>query len=111
LFLIAANWFFVYRLIFREEEALRKDQGDSYLAYCRAVPRLWPSLTPRVPSSHRQPHWTQAFAGETFVWLFAIAELSIAVTLDAKIGLMVFAAGFAAHLIIVPLVRRYARKT
>src|SRR6201987_1005270 len=36
--LVLANWIFVYRLIFREEKALRINQGEFYLAYCRAVP-------------------------------------------------------------------------
>src|SRR5205807_6407662 len=30
IFLVAVSWLFVYRLIFREEEALRQSQGDSY---------------------------------------------------------------------------------
>ena len=52
-FLVAANWIFVYRLILREEEALRQSQGESYRAYQQAVPRFWPSLRPRVP--HKRP--------------------------------------------------------
>lgn len=111
LFLVVASYLFVYRLIFREEKALRQSQGDTYLAYCSAVPRFWPALTPRVPSGHKSPQWAQAFAGETFIWLFGLAELTIALTLSATIGLIVFAAGFAAHFITIPLVRRYSRKT
>ena len=107
-FLVAASWLFVYRLIFREEEALRQSQGESYHAYCRAVPRFWPALTPRVASGHREPRWGQAFAGESFIWLFGLAELTIALTLSTTIGLAVFAAGFAAHFIAIPLVRKYA---
>ena len=47
IFLVLANWIFVYRLISREEESLLKTQGESYRAYCRAVPRFWPALKPR----------------------------------------------------------------
>jgi protein-S-isoprenylcysteine O-methyltransferase Ste14 len=99
-FLALANWVFVYRLIFREEESLRQTQGESYLAYCRSVPRFWPSLRPRIPSGNRAPHWDQAFAGETFVWLFGVAELAIAVTLRPEIGYILFALGFVAHFVI-----------
>jgi protein-S-isoprenylcysteine O-methyltransferase Ste14 len=98
--LVLANWIFVYRLIFREEEALRQSQGESYLAYCRSVPRFWPSLRPRVSSGNLNPQWGQAFAGETFVWLFGIAELAIALTLKPEIGYVLFGLGFVAHFII-----------
>jgi protein-S-isoprenylcysteine O-methyltransferase Ste14 len=99
-FLVLANWIFVYRLIFREEETLRENQGESYAAYCRSVPRFWPSLRPRVPSGGREPQWAQAFAGETFVWLFGVAELAIAVTLNPQIGYVLFGLGFVAHFVI-----------
>ena len=72
------------------------------------MPRFWPALTPRVASGHREPRWGQAFAGESFIWLFGLAELTIALTLSTTIGLAVFAAGFAAHFIAIPLVRKYA---
>ena len=44
IFLVLATWIFVYRLIFREEESLLKTQGESYRAYCQAVPRFWPPV-------------------------------------------------------------------
>ena len=81
-----------------------RTQGESYRGYVKAVPRFWPSLSPRVPSGGREPKWGQAFAGESFVWLFGLAELVIAVTLNATIGLIVFALGFIAHFVAVPLV-------
>src|SRR5262249_20507474 len=54
IFLVLANWIFVYRLIFREEESLLKIQGEPYRAYCQAVPRFWPALKPRVLSGNLQ---------------------------------------------------------
>lgn len=96
-FLVIANWIFVYRLIFREEEALRQTQGESYLAYCRSVPRFWPSLRPRAASGNLKPHWGQAFAGETFVWLFGLAELAIALTLDPRVGYGLFGLAFVGY--------------
>lgn len=105
-FLILANWIFVYRLIFREEEALRQRQGESYLTYCRSVPRFWASLRSRVPSGNLEPQWGQAFAGESFVWLFGVAELLIAVTLNPWIGLAAFLLGFVAHFLIARQIQK-----
>ncbi len=107
-FLVGASWLFVYRLIFREETTLRETQGESYRAYLRAVPRFWPALTPRVPAGNQSPHWAQAFSGESFVWLFAIAELALAATMNLKLTLSLFIAGFIAHFI---LGRSRGRKT
>jgi protein-S-isoprenylcysteine O-methyltransferase Ste14 len=108
LFLVVANLLFVYRLIFREEAALRQSQGESYRAYLKAVPRFWPSLRPRVPSGNVSPQWGQAFAGEMFVWLFGMAELCLAVTMSLKIAGIVFVVGFLAHFITARPVRKEA---
>jgi hypothetical protein len=105
IFLVLANLVFVHRLIFREEDGLRKSQGESYRAYCRCVPRFWPSLRPRVPSGNVSPQWGQAFAGESFVWLFGLAELAIAATLSGRVALIVFPLGFVAHFLVVPLIK------
>jgi protein-S-isoprenylcysteine O-methyltransferase Ste14 len=109
-FLLVASWLFLYRLILREEEALRQSQGESYRAYLEAVPRLWPSLTPRVPAGNRTPQWGQAFVGESFVWFFGAAELCLAITLNLKLAGIVFLLGFVAHFIAIPLVRKHPRK-
>ena len=109
LFLVIANWVFVYRLIFREEESLRQSQGESYRAYLHAVPRFWPSFTPRVPSGNRAPRWGQAFVGESFVWLFGVAELCLALTLNIKLAMAVFVLGFVAHFVAVPLVGKHPK--
>jgi protein-S-isoprenylcysteine O-methyltransferase Ste14 len=106
IFLVLANWIFVYRLIFREEESLMKSQGESYRAYCRAVPRFWPAPKPRVPSGNVRPEWGQAVAGESFVWLFGIAELLIALTLNPSIGIMAFLLGFVAHFLITRQIQK-----
>jgi protein-S-isoprenylcysteine O-methyltransferase Ste14 len=105
LFLVLANWIFFYRLIFREEEALEESQGESYRVYRRSVPRFWPTLWPRVPSGSRLPRWGQAFAGESFVWIFGLGQIAIALTLNPWIGLGVFALAFVAHFVVIPRVR------
>ena len=62
-----------YRLILREEAGLLESHGESYRGYFQSVPRLWPSLRPRVPAGARRPNWLDGFLGETFMWAFAIA--------------------------------------
>jgi protein-S-isoprenylcysteine O-methyltransferase Ste14 len=70
--LILANLFIVLRLIGREEAALEQSQGEAYRAFLRAVPRLWPSLRPRLPVGGMQPKWLQSFLGEAWMWCFAL---------------------------------------
>jgi protein-S-isoprenylcysteine O-methyltransferase Ste14 len=56
--------FFLLRLILGEEAFLAPRLGEPYLAYCKAVPRLIPSLWPRVPKGTITPHWGRAFLAE-----------------------------------------------
>ncbi|MFZ0333719.1 MAG: methyltransferase [Candidatus Acidiferrales bacterium] len=77
--------FFYYRLIFREEAALTASQGESFRAYCAAVPRFFPSLFPRVPASGAKPRWGQAFGGELFMWGFALSVVAFAIALSIRV--------------------------
>ena len=108
LFMIVGMWLFVYRLILREEDGLLQSKGEPYRAYLKAVPRFWPALTPRVPSAGGQPYWGQAIAGEMIFWLFGVAELCFAFTLNIKLTGIVFVSSFAVYFIVVPLVRKRA---
>lgn len=90
---------FYYRLIFREEAALTASQGESFRAYCSAVPRFFPALLPRVPSSGAKPRWGQAFAGEMFIWGFAAGIVAFAITLNQVILWIVLGASFAGHIL------------
>ena len=105
-FLVLANWIFVYRLIFREEAALLNSQGDRYRSYYKSVPRFWPLRGARPALSGRLPQWAQAFAGETFVWLYGVAVFAIAISLNVRLGLLLFAAGFLAHFTITRWIQR-----
>jgi protein-S-isoprenylcysteine O-methyltransferase Ste14 len=58
---------FQLRLIFAEEPFLAARLGQPYLDYCKRVPRILPSLTPRVPPSGAQPHWLQGILGEIYM--------------------------------------------
>jgi protein-S-isoprenylcysteine O-methyltransferase Ste14 len=82
-FLVAviAMLVFCYRLILREEAELQASQGQPYHAYCKAVPRLWPSLWPRVASAGRQARWMEGIKAESWYWGFAAALVAYAITL------------------------------
>ena len=72
---------FCYRLILREEAELQASQGQPYQAYCKAVPRLWPSLWPRVASAGRHARWMEGIKAESWYWGFAAALVAYAITL------------------------------
>jgi protein-S-isoprenylcysteine O-methyltransferase Ste14 len=88
---------FTYRLILREEAGLLASQGESYRRYLAAVPRLWPSLTPRVPSGGVQPNWRDGFTGELFIWSIAIGMTAFVITQRAWLFYALTAAGFAIY--------------
>lgn len=90
--------FFYYRLIFREEAALKASQGQSFLDYCATVPRFLPALRARVPSSGAKPRWGQAFAGELFIWGFAAGVVVFAITLNEVLCWIITGASFVAYL-------------
>jgi len=84
------------RLAGREDEELEKSQGERYREFARRVPRLWPSIRPRVPATGAKPHWAQAFGGEAFMWAFTAAVGVFAITLSLKLlwGVIVVAVAF-----------------
>jgi protein-S-isoprenylcysteine O-methyltransferase Ste14 len=55
---------FLLRLILGEEAFLNTQLGESYSAYRKAVPRLIPSLRPRVAAGAQRPNWGRALLGE-----------------------------------------------
>jgi protein-S-isoprenylcysteine O-methyltransferase Ste14 len=68
IFCILAVGFFQLRLIAAEEAFLTTQLGEPYLAYCAKVPRLLPSIVPRVPASAMRPMWLSAIFGEIYMW-------------------------------------------
>ena len=76
---------FVIRLILREEADLLRDQGESYRRYFEAVPRLLPSVLPRVAPAGNTPQWGQAVRAELTYWLFMAAMAAFAVTLSIAV--------------------------
>jgi len=82
---IGAMLVFCYRLILREESDLKASQGEQYERYRAAVPRLWPSLWPRIDASGRRARWADGFKAESWCWGFAAAVVAFAITLNVKV--------------------------
>jgi protein-S-isoprenylcysteine O-methyltransferase Ste14 len=74
---------FTYRLIGREEAALEAEQGERYRVFVRAVPRLWPSIRPRIPTGGDTPDWIGGLSAEAFFWSFALGLIAFAVSPNA----------------------------
>lgn len=64
-------------LIAGEEPFLTAKLGEAYIAYKARVPRLLPSLRPRVPQSDEQPDWRLGFIGEIYFWGVVITFLAL----------------------------------
>ncbi len=88
---------FNYRLILREEAGIRASQGESYRAYCDAVPRLLPALRPKLPSAGAKPNWGDGFLGEAFMWLLAASVLTFAATLKLTIFFAVLGSAYVVY--------------
>ena len=88
---------FVYRLILREEATLLQSQGESYRRYFNAVPRLIPSLRPRVPASGAKPNWVDGFTGEIFMWAGAAAMAVFAITERLRYFWIALGSGFVVY--------------
>ena len=68
IFAIVAVGVMQIRLILAEESFLKARLGAPYEAYCTLVPRLLPTLRPKVKARGLVPRWTQAFIGEIYFW-------------------------------------------
>jgi protein-S-isoprenylcysteine O-methyltransferase Ste14 len=89
---VVAMLVFCYRLILREESELQATQGEMYERYCKAVPRLWPSLWPRIASSGRKAQWAAGFKAESWYWGFAAAVTAFAITLNLTVFFVILGA-------------------
>jgi protein-S-isoprenylcysteine O-methyltransferase Ste14 len=97
---------FCYRLIFREESELRASQGEGYEAYCKAVPRLWPSPWPRVASAGRQADWSAGFKAEGWYWGMAASLIAFAITLKLWLFFVILGASLGAFWVSTAGVRK-----
>jgi protein-S-isoprenylcysteine O-methyltransferase Ste14 len=96
--MIAGETIFIVRLIAREELQLDKIFGDRFRDYRQCVPRLLPSLRPRISGESPAPSWRQGFADHVFAWGSVATLLAFACTLNDPVG---YAFGGATLLVLV----------
>jgi protein-S-isoprenylcysteine O-methyltransferase Ste14 len=103
--LVLGMIFFDYRLILREEAGILASQGESYRAYCAAVPRLLPAFRPRVSSAGSTPRWGDGLLGEAFMWVLALSVMVFAITLNQHIFFVVLGSAFVVYAICYAVIR------
>jgi protein-S-isoprenylcysteine O-methyltransferase Ste14 len=106
--MVVGMFIVTWRLILREEAGLLATQGESYRRYFNAVPRLWPSLRPRIPSGGAKPNWRDGFTGEIFMWGIAVGMTAFVVTQRIWMFWLVMGAGFATYFLQAYLRKRPA---
>jgi protein-S-isoprenylcysteine O-methyltransferase Ste14 len=72
-FMLVTIGLFQLRLIGAEESFLKESLGEPYREYCAQVPRLMPSLRPRITASGVKPAWGMALLSEVYMWGVAIS--------------------------------------
>jgi hypothetical protein len=91
---------FVLRLIFGEEAFLRAQLGEPYRDYCRAVPRLIPSLRPRVAASGQHPQWLRAALSELTPMGVFLSFAVLSWQYDAKLIIRAIIISFGVSLVV-----------
>jgi protein-S-isoprenylcysteine O-methyltransferase Ste14 len=76
----------ILRLIGREEEDLEHEQGERFHEFARSVPRLLPSISPRVPAGGLAPHWGNAFRAEAPMWGFFVTMIAFTISLRDSVA-------------------------
>ena len=77
IFMLAMLALFQARLIFAEEAYLASQLGQSYADYRARVPRILPSLRPRVAAGGARPQWGRALLSEIFLWGTAVSFAAV----------------------------------
>ena len=93
---------FFLRLTGLEESNLQRERGDTYVEFCKRVPRLWPSFAPQLPKGGTKPRWAQAILGEIHMWGFFAGIAAFAITLNKR-----FAWWIVGTALVLYLVRSY----
>src|SRR5262249_48339692 len=91
--LIAGTFFRLLRLIGLEEKLLGESQGEHFHDFCRRVPRLWPSLRPRLAAGELAPQWGQACVGELWTWVLFLGMAALSITQRVGIAWRLMLAG------------------
>jgi protein-S-isoprenylcysteine O-methyltransferase Ste14 len=97
---------FLLRLILGEEAFLAAQLGAPYAAYKNAVPRLVPSLRPRVPARGELPNWGRALLGEVMplgvLVSFAVLSWQYNASLLTRAVLISFGLSLVVRALILP---------
>jgi hypothetical protein len=109
LLLVAGIFAFNYRIILREERELTLAQGENYLRFRRAVPRLWPSLVARAAGSGRKPDWGAGLLGEMFFWGLALGLLVFTFTFNLGIYFLTLGLTFGVYFLCLGVIGRRNR--
>ena len=72
------------RLMGGEEVFLSAKLGAPYLEYKARVPKIFPSLAPRIPAGGKKPRWIQAVLSEAYMWATLAVIAVVAWSFDAK---------------------------
>jgi protein-S-isoprenylcysteine O-methyltransferase Ste14 len=84
--LIAGETLLFLRLIAREEMQLEHEYQDTFRTYREHVPRLLPSLRPRVAADTQPPQWRRAFGEHAFHFGLVATLVAFACTLSDPVG-------------------------
>jgi protein-S-isoprenylcysteine O-methyltransferase Ste14 len=93
---------FLVRLVGHEEMLLDQKYRECFALYRHAVPRIIPSLRPRINPSGEVPLWLFAFRKNAFQWACVVTLLAFAVTLSDPVGY-----AFTAMAIAIGLLSRF----
>lgn len=110
LVIVAGTVILLLRLTGREEAFLLEKQGDAYRAYLNRVPRLWPSLRPKLPACDAKPRWGQAWAAEMWMWCLAAGVALFAVTLNGRLFDFIVWGGFIVWIPVRVSMKRRSRR-
>ena len=108
--LVAGVFLFNYRIILREERELTLAQGENYERFRREVPRLWPSLRPRVAESERKPDWGAGLLGEMFFWGLALGLLVFTITFDLRAYFLTLGLSYGIYFLCLGIIGRKRRR-
>jgi protein-S-isoprenylcysteine O-methyltransferase Ste14 len=99
-FMLVALVGFHMRLILAEEAFLKTKLGDTYTAYCAAVPRIFPALRPQVTAGGTRARWDQAVVAEVYMWLSAASFAVLGWRYDARLLLQSVLVSFGVALVV-----------
>jgi hypothetical protein len=99
---------FVFRLILGEEAFLAGQLGAPYAAYCRAVPRLIPTLRPGVASGGQRPRWALALLSELTPVGVLVSFAALSWQYNAELLTRAVMISFGASLVVRALIAKRA---